>query len=73
MTRGGRRVAVMAGAALLVTLAGCATGARTRTQTADTRSVNALCPLSSLPVDPEVPAVMHRGQAVGFCCDGCFT
>ncbi len=30
MTRGGRRIAVMAGAALLVTLAGCATGVRTR-------------------------------------------
>ncbi|MCC6678449.1 MAG: hypothetical protein IT436_15045 [Phycisphaerales bacterium] len=37
------------------------------------KPVNDRCPIQGEEVDPEAPARMWRGQAIGFCCPGCET
>ena len=30
-----------------------------------------MCPMSGMPVDPDVRTVTYRGAEIGFCCDMC--
>ena len=44
------------------------------TQQADCLSdgpVNANCPISKKPVDPEATTLQYKGHTIGFCCPGC--
>ncbi|MCH8005741.1 MAG: hypothetical protein IH888_05860 [Planctomycetes bacterium] len=67
---------------LLVVTGGCAGGpggqrsARSRGPVADVwlpvlKSVNRMCPISGMPVNPDVRTVNYRGAEIGFCCDRC--
>ena len=67
---------------LLVVIGGCAGGpggqrsARSRGPVADVwlpalKSVNRMCPISGMPVNPDVRTVNYRGAEIGFCCGRC--
>ena len=60
-------------------MAGCATAQKAQSnhsagpprQPSTIRSVNAICPMSGLPVEADAPVALYRNAVVGFCCRRC--
>ncbi|MGI9012974.1 MAG: hypothetical protein ACR2GY_01850 [Phycisphaerales bacterium] len=60
-------------AALAITLGGCQSQNKTNaTQPVSMGVINANCPImDGHPVSAEAKTTMHKGERIGFCCDGC--
>ncbi len=80
VTRIGGTIAL---AAAVLAMAGCAGTSSTTTAPATRVAAqrvpqpppfeNAMCPISGLPAQPDVPVVNYEGHRIGFCCKACKT
>ena len=52
-------------------LVGCNKETKTTSASTNMGAMNTTCPFSGRPVDANANTVSYKGQAVGFCCNGC--
>jgi len=38
---------------------------------AESKPINAMCPIGQEPIVDEVPTIQYKGNTIGFCCPGC--